>query len=114
MTADKKLLVEEGNAGAAFLCAIKGQEVSDAYFSGFENGSDFFEDIKRYSEPTHNIPVSFHEDVGSGSTNVGVQGKEQPEPTTGDAKANVDDTEAGFSNVGKPTKASKKKSDSEE
>lgn len=71
LTSDKKLLVEEGNSGAAFLCAIKGQEVTDAYANSFDNGDDFFETINRSVEPSHNIPVSFHEDVKPGSTNVG-------------------------------------------
>jgi hypothetical protein len=69
MTEDRKSLVADGEDGAAFLAGIPGQEVADVYVKHFENGSDFFEDVKRHVEPAQNIPVSHHESVEPGATN---------------------------------------------
>jgi hypothetical protein len=108
MTEDRKLLLDDGNSEeAAFLAAISGQEVSDAYAKNFDNGSDFFEDVKRYEEPSHNIAFSGHEDIRPGSTNVGKKG-EEPESSTG-AAVPLDDSKGGFTNIGTESAGPKEK-----
>ena len=100
-TADGKL-VKDGDENAAFLFAAKGQNVPDSQVEAFDNGGDFFEDVKINFPEIHNVPGAEVATAQPGFSNIGKKAKE-PEPQDNVPKLEKE-VDPGFSNVGKEEK----------